>query len=122
MTDGDGKRALVSGPWHSTPTQPTGTPAPARFKLGKQRVWTAYASPNVAERWRKELQNNARATAYISWITDDKLVWAMNDNMVGADTVTEIGAHQVPVEPMLPVLLHLPTFHVIAPLPVFLAR
>ncbi|KAF7337424.1 GH16 domain-containing protein [Mycena sanguinolenta] len=40
------------------------------------------------------------ADAYISWITDDKLVWTMNGNMVGADTQTEIGARQVPVEPM----------------------
>ncbi|KAJ6495846.1 glycoside hydrolase family 16 protein [Mycena vulgaris] len=40
------------------------------------------------------------ADAYISWITDDKLVWTMNGNMVGADTVTEIAARQVPVEPM----------------------
>ncbi|KAJ7856438.1 hypothetical protein B0H13DRAFT_1902694 [Mycena leptocephala] len=61
-TDGDGKRALVPGPWHSAPN-PTGTPAPAKFKLRKQPVWTAYASPNVAERGRKELQNNARTTA-----------------------------------------------------------
>jgi hypothetical protein len=38
---------------------------------------------------------------YISWITDDKLVWTMNGNMVGADTATEIGARQVPVEPMV---------------------
>ncbi|KAJ7856429.1 hypothetical protein B0H13DRAFT_2576807 [Mycena leptocephala] len=55
------------GPWHSTPNpnpnpNPTSTPAPAKFKLGKQPVWTAYASPNVAERGRKELQNNARTT------------------------------------------------------------
>ncbi|KAJ7847391.1 hypothetical protein B0H13DRAFT_2406396 [Mycena leptocephala] len=63
-TDGDGKGALVTGPSHSAPNpNPTDTPAPAKFKLGKQPVWTAYASPNVAERWRKELQNNARATA-----------------------------------------------------------
>ncbi|KAJ7114369.1 beta-glucan synthesis-associated [Mycena epipterygia] len=40
------------------------------------------------------------ADAYISWITDDKLVWTMNGNMVGADAATEIGARQVPVEPM----------------------
>ncbi|KAF8181436.1 beta-glucan synthesis-associated protein-domain-containing protein [Mycena galopus ATCC 62051] len=40
------------------------------------------------------------AYMYISWIADDKLVWTMNGNMVGADTVTEIGARQVPVEPM----------------------
>ncbi|KAJ7511127.1 glycoside hydrolase family 16 protein [Mycena galericulata] len=40
------------------------------------------------------------ADAYISWITDDKLAWTMNGNMVGADSVTEIGARQVPVEPM----------------------
>jgi hypothetical protein len=70
---------------------------------------------------------------YISWITDDKLVWTMNGNMVGADTATEIGARQVPVEPMvrfcycapshkLRVLLHLPALPLIAPLPVFLAR
>jgi hypothetical protein len=52
------------GPWYSTPNpNPTGTPAPAKFKLGKQPAWTAYASPNVAERGRKELQNNARTTA-----------------------------------------------------------
>jgi hypothetical protein len=41
---------------------------------------------------------------YISWITDDKLLWTMNSNMVGADTAdtaTEIGARQVPVEPMV---------------------
>ncbi|KAJ7877892.1 beta-glucan synthesis-associated protein-domain-containing protein [Mycena olivaceomarginata] len=37
---------------------------------------------------------------YISWITDDKLLWTMNSNMVGADTATEIGARHVPVEPM----------------------
>ncbi|KAJ7503563.1 glycoside hydrolase family 16 protein [Mycena galericulata] len=37
---------------------------------------------------------------YILWITDDKLAWTMNGNMVGADSVTEIGACQVPVEPM----------------------
>ncbi|KAJ7822965.1 beta-glucan synthesis-associated protein-domain-containing protein [Mycena olivaceomarginata] len=37
---------------------------------------------------------------YISWITDDKLLWTMNSNMVCADTATEIGARQVPVEPM----------------------
>ncbi|KAJ7312598.1 beta-glucan synthesis-associated [Mycena albidolilacea] len=40
------------------------------------------------------------ADGYISWITDDKLVWTMNGNMVGADTATQIGARQVPVEPM----------------------
>ncbi|KAJ7020055.1 beta-glucan synthesis-associated [Mycena alexandri] len=40
------------------------------------------------------------ADAYISWITDDKLAWTMNGNTVGADTVTEISARQVPVEPM----------------------
>ncbi|KAJ7024068.1 glycoside hydrolase family 16 protein [Mycena alexandri] len=40
------------------------------------------------------------ADGYISWITDDKLAWTMNGNMVGADAATEIGACQVPVEPM----------------------
>ncbi|KAJ6462076.1 beta-glucan synthesis-associated protein KRE6 [Mycena sanguinolenta] len=40
------------------------------------------------------------ADGYISWITDDKLAWTLNGNMVGADTQTEIGARQVPVEPM----------------------
>ncbi|KAJ7473211.1 glycoside hydrolase family 16 protein [Mycena latifolia] len=40
------------------------------------------------------------ADAYISWITDDKLVWTMNGNTVGADAATQIGARQVPVEPM----------------------
>jgi hypothetical protein len=70
---------------------------------------------------------------YISWITDDKFVWTMNGNMVGADTATEIGARQVPVEPMvrfyyctpshkLPVLPYLPALPLIAPPPVFLAR
>jgi hypothetical protein len=55
---------MVPGPWHSAlNSNPTGTPAPAKFKLGKQPVWTAYASPDVAERGLKELQNNARTTA-----------------------------------------------------------
>ena len=45
--------------------------------------------------------NKLIGAKYISWITDDKLVWAMNGNMVGADTATEIGARQVPVEPMV---------------------
>ncbi|KAJ7207426.1 beta-glucan synthesis-associated protein KRE6 [Mycena pura] len=40
------------------------------------------------------------ADAYISWITDDKLVWTMNGNMVGADSATQIAARQVPAEPM----------------------
>ncbi|KAJ7888736.1 beta-glucan synthesis-associated, partial [Mycena leptocephala] len=40
------------------------------------------------------------ADAYISWITDNKLAWTMNGNMVGTDAQTEIGARQVPVEPM----------------------
>ncbi|KAJ7312606.1 beta-glucan synthesis-associated protein-domain-containing protein [Mycena albidolilacea] len=41
------------------------------------------------------------ADGCISCITDDKLVWTMNGKMVGADTATEIGARQVPVEPMV---------------------
>ncbi|KAJ7923654.1 glycoside hydrolase family 16 protein [Mycena leptocephala] len=40
------------------------------------------------------------ADAYISWITDDKLAWTMNGNLLAADTATEISARQVPVEPM----------------------
>ncbi|KAJ7155157.1 glycoside hydrolase family 16 protein [Mycena filopes] len=40
------------------------------------------------------------ADAYISWINDNELVWTMNSPLVGADTQTEIGARQVPVEPM----------------------
>ncbi|KAJ7753458.1 glycoside hydrolase family 16 protein [Mycena metata] len=40
------------------------------------------------------------ADGYISWITDNKLAWTLNGNMVGADTATQIGARQVPVEPM----------------------
>ncbi|KAJ7874471.1 glycoside hydrolase family 16 protein [Mycena olivaceomarginata] len=38
--------------------------------------------------------------AYISWITDDKLAWTLNGNTVGADEATQIGARQVPVEPL----------------------
>ncbi|KAJ7271298.1 glycoside hydrolase family 16 protein [Mycena haematopus] len=38
--------------------------------------------------------------AYISWITDDKLAWTLNGNTVGADKATQIGARQIPVEPM----------------------
>jgi hypothetical protein len=41
------------------------------------------------------------ADAYISWITDNKLAWTMNGNMVGTDAQTEIGARQVPVVPMV---------------------
>ncbi|KAF7320123.1 Glycoside hydrolase family 16 protein [Mycena kentingensis (nom. inval.)] len=38
--------------------------------------------------------------AYISWITDDKLVWTLNQNGMDADTAVEIGDRPIPQEPM----------------------
>ncbi|KAF8200344.1 beta-glucan synthesis-associated protein-domain-containing protein [Pholiota molesta] len=37
---------------------------------------------------------------YITWINDGTAAWTLNGNGMGADTLTEIGARQVPGEPM----------------------
>jgi len=38
--------------------------------------------------------------AYISWITDNKLVWTLNQNGMDADPVVEIGDRPIPQEPL----------------------